>query len=355
MAKSRKPHVSECLATNEIMGLNSTCSNEHGDRIARLALLKQRAKKQEDYLFSLLSPRTDESEEIGKIAYRLKDCSSWLLFRDYYTIEQKKLHKKNSCKIPLLCPSCSALRASKMIQRVSRSVELALAQNRKLKPVLITLTVKNGEDLAERFNHLMTAFRKLQSRYRDYFKKGRGFNEFCKIDGAFYSTEYTYNKKTGEWHPHIHIFALLNDWIDQTALSELWFDVTGDSFIVDVRRVRKTKEHGFGKAVAEVCKYALKFSDLSVEKTWNAYKILKGKRLAGSLGSLWGIKEPEDLTDDFAETNDLPFFELFYRFVYDKKSFYNLTDIKHYYPNDCDYERRSEKEQGDRPIRPERI
>ena len=108
-------------------------------------------------------------------------------------------------------------------------------------------------------------------RYRDYRKKGRGFNQFCKIDGGFYTTEYTYNEKTKEWHPHIHIFALLNEWIDQEELAETWHDITLDSYIVDIRRVKKTKEHGYSKAVAEVCKYALKFSDLSLENTWGAF------------------------------------------------------------------------------------
>ena len=68
-------------------------------------------------------------------------------------------------------------------------------QNRKLKPVLITFTVKNGSDLAERSNHLMKSFRTLLDRRRDYLKKGRGFNEFCKINGAMYSYENTYNEK----------------------------------------------------------------------------------------------------------------------------------------------------------------
>ena len=40
------------------------------------------------------------------------------------------------------------------------------------KPVLITLTVKNGSDLAERSEHLMKSFRTLLERRRDYEKKG---------------------------------------------------------------------------------------------------------------------------------------------------------------------------------------
>ena len=52
-------------------------------------------------------------------------------------------------------------------------------------------------------------------------------------------------------------------------------EITLDSYVVDIRRVKKTKEHGYAKAVAEVCKYALKFSDLSLENTWEAFLTLK--------------------------------------------------------------------------------
>ena len=188
------------------------------------------------------------------------------------------------------------------------------------------------EDLEERYNHLTSSFRTLLSRYRDYKKKGWGFNQFCKIDGAFYTTEYTYNDKTKQWHPHIHIFALLNEWIDQEELAETWHDITLDSYIVDIRRVKKTKEHGYSKAVAEVCKYALKFGDLSVENTWDAFLTLKGKRLTGSFGSMHGVKIPEKATDDMP-LEELPYIEMFYRFVFGTKSYYDLEITKDVKPN----------------------
>ena len=72
-------------------------------------------------------------------------------------------------------------------------------------------------------------------------KKGRGFNEFCKVQGAMYSYENTFNEKTDEWHPHIHMFALVDQWIDQQEFSEYWHSLTGDSMVVDVRRARKRK------------------------------------------------------------------------------------------------------------------
>ena len=89
-------------------------------------------------------------------------------------------------------PFCAALRASKAMQKYLERIDQVLQENRKLKPVLITLTVKNGSDLAERSEHLMKSFRTLLERRRDYEKKkGRGFNEFCKVQGAMYSYENT--------------------------------------------------------------------------------------------------------------------------------------------------------------------
>ena len=41
----------------------------------------------------------------------------------------------------------------------------------------------------------MKSFRTLLERRRDYEKKGRGFNEFCKVQGAMYSYENTFNEK----------------------------------------------------------------------------------------------------------------------------------------------------------------
>ena len=143
-----------------------------------------------------------------------------------------------------------------------------------------------------------------------------------------YSYENTFNEKTGEWHPHIHMFALVDQWIDQQEFSEYWHSITGDSMVVDVRRAKKEKGHGYSKAAAEVCKYALKFGDLSVEKTWEAFKVLKGKRLTGSFGLLWGVKIPDTMTDDMPE-GDLPYLEMLYKFAYGKKSYYDLQATRH--------------------------
>ena len=69
----------------------------------------------------------------------------------------------------------------------------------------------------------------------------------------------------------------------------------------------------------------MKFGDLSVEKTWEAFKVLKGKRLTGSFGLLWGVKIPETMTDDMPDDETLPYMEMLYKFVYGKKSHYDLA------------------------------
>jgi plasmid rolling circle replication initiator protein Rep len=330
---NKKAHISNTLAGGEIQALQSANADQHSDRITRFATLKHRAKNQENYLFTLAKfkenyekdVKNEESINALKSAQKLNECGNYLLFKNFYTIGEVKLSKLRTCGQHLLCPFCAAIRASRAIQKYVERIDQVLQENRKLKPVLITLTVKNGSDLAERSEHLMKSFRKLLDRRRDYEKKGRGFNEFCKVQGAMYSYENTFNEKTGEWHPHIHMFALVDQWIDQQEFSEYWHSLTGDSMVVDVRRARKEKGHGYSKAAAEVCKYALKFGDLSVEKTWEAFKVLKGKRLTGSFGLLWGVKIPDTMTDDMPDDETLPYMEMLYKFVYGKKSHYDLA------------------------------
>lgn len=356
---NKKPLLSSTLVGGDNKGLQSANADQHRDRITRFGILKHRSKQQENFLWTLAKfkenyPNDLPSEETTKAlksAQKLQGCGNFLLFKNYYTIDQTKLAKFHVCNQHLLCPFCAGIRASKAIQKYSERVDEVLKQKRKLKVALLTLTVKNGHDLQERSSHLITSLRTLIKRRQDYKKKGRGFNEFCKIDGAMYSYENTYNDQTGEWHPHVHMLVLLNDWIDQEQLSETWHEITGDSFVVDVRRVKKSKEFGYAKAAAEVCKYALKFGDLTVEKTWEAFKILKGKRLSGAFGSLYGVKIPENLADEMPDDQDLPYLEMLYKFVFGKHSYYDLVMTRHVEPyskdNDDEELRRGEGGRSD--------
>ena len=83
----------------------------------------------------------------------------------------------------------------------------------------------------------------------------------------------------------------------------------------------------------------MKFGDLSVEKTWEAFKVLKGKRLTGSFGLLWGVKIPDTMTDDMP-LEDLPYLEMLYKFAYSKKSYYDLLITRHVKPHSKGQRRR---------------
>ena len=193
----------------------------------------------------------------------------------------------------------------------------------------MTLTVKNGDDLKERFNHLKNSFQTLQTARRKWLKRGNGHNELCKAHGIVFAYEIT-NKGKG-WHPHLHMILLVDDWIDIDKLSNEWLAITGDSHVVDVRRVKPTKTNNdeisvksekkedYSDGFMEVFKYAMKFSELTHYQIWEAHETLSptGRltRLQGSIGLFRGVKVPENMTDDDVIPDDAPFMLILYKFL----------------------------------------
>ena len=245
----KKPLLSGALTGDDNKGFASANADEHNDRITRFATLKHRAKNQENYLFTLAQfkdnyekdVKNEESIKALKSAQKLNECGNYLLFKNFYTIGEVKLSKLRTCGQHLLCPFCAAIRASRAIQKYVERINQVLQENRKLKPVLITLTVKNGSDLAERSEHLMKSFRTLLERRRDY-KKGLGvitssvrFKVLCTLTRI-----HTMKKQVNG----IRIFTCL-PWLISGLISrnfsEYWHSLTGDSMVVDVRRARKRK------------------------------------------------------------------------------------------------------------------
>jgi hypothetical protein len=246
------------------------------------------------------------SATLFKLATDISYCANYLIFHNYYTIEEIRLAGMISCKKHLLCPLCARIRALKSAQSYLEKYTELRKNLPNLKPVFITLTIKNGDDLTERLSHLKKAFDLVKFRRKNARQQGYGSTQLSKIHGAVFSYEVT-NKGNG-WHPHIHMIALVEDWIDQEALAMEWLDITSDSFIVDVRKITGNPTESF----LEVFKYALKFSDMSLDLNFQAYECLRGKRLQGAFGSFWGVKVPEQMIDDLPA--DLPYKEILYRF-----------------------------------------
>lgn len=241
-----------------------------------------------------------------KEAEKLASCANYLLFRHYYTVDKVRLHAASFCKKHLLCPMCAIRRGAKMLKAYLDRYQAVIAEHPHLRPYLVTVTVKNGPDLAERLRHLRSALKRMTQARRDYLKRGGFCPQFVKSQGGFHSIEAT-NEGKG-WHPHGHMIWLCSSEPDQKALSAEWLGWTGDSFIVDVRPLHDPVE-GF----LEVCKYALKFSDLSEADNWHAYKVMSGQRLIDSHGLMRGVEIPESLLDE--PLDGLPYVDLLYRYL----------------------------------------
>lgn len=236
---------------------------------------------------------------------KLRSCGEYLLFRHYFTVDQVRLHAGSFCNKHLLCPLCAIRRGSKALKAYLDRWQVIQTEKPALKPFLVTLTVKDGPDLAERFKHLFDSQHELWKRKQ----RGRG-SVLDGVEGAVWSYEVKRGKKSGDWHPHLHMIALAENPPDAFRLSQEWHEITGDSFIVDVRPITGDPVEGF----MEVFKYAVKFSDQPLADTWHAFQVLKGKRLLGSAGCFRGVEVPDTLLDE-NDLDGLPFVELFFRYL----------------------------------------
>lgn len=268
-------------------------------KIVRYGKAKKGALDVVDYMATL--------PEHQAMAHKVRTCGDYLVFRHYFTVDKVRLHGASLCRKHLLCPLCAIRRGAKSLKAYSDKFEIIKAQNPALLPFLITLTVKDGDDLKERFKHLQDSQRELWKRKQ----RGRG-SVLDGVVGAVWSYEFKRGENSHKWHPHLHMIALAESAPDKFQLSQEWHNITGDSFIVDVRPISQIDPiSGF----MEVFKYAVKFSQQDPADTVHAWLALAGKRLLGSSGCFQGVEVPESLLDDPEGFDDLPFRTLFYRYL----------------------------------------
>jgi hypothetical protein len=253
-------------------------------------------------------------------AWKLQNCAAWLAFRHYYTTnEPMKLSAGMFCSQHLLCPVCARLRAGRTAKKYLERVEIVHQEHTKARLSMVTLTVKDGPNLRERYTHLMKAFGVLLDKARKARSGGRNVTEWNKVIGGVASVEVKKGKGSGLWHPHIHALISHDQWIDLKALKSEWEEMTKDSHQVDIKNLEASKSGRYDREslqlqrdFVEVFKYANKFSEMSIEDNWSAFGVLSGKRLLRPWGAYWGVEVPEELTDDLLE--DLPFIERFFTY-----------------------------------------
>ncbi|HCL3956075.1 TPA: protein rep, partial [Pseudomonas aeruginosa] len=299
--KKKTPVGASILADRAHTGADE--AENFGDRIARYSQAHSRTLEMLEHLQGV------PGVEATKTAASLATCGNYLHFREYFTVGKVRLHNATFCKQHLVCPLCAIRRGAKALGAYLARWQVIQEEHPELRPYLVTLTVKNGDDLEERQRHLTTSLKRLRDRRRNFNAGSRGhpWTELCKALGGVYTLELT-NKGKG-WHPHCHMIALCASQIDQQALSKEWHGITGDSMVVDVRPILGDPSEGF----MEVFKYAVKFSDLELAQNWEAAQVLKGKRLLNSFGLFRGVEVPESLLDE--PLDSLPYWDRFYRFL----------------------------------------
>lgn len=252
-----------------------------------------------------------------RLSHRLLRCANHLNWRWYPEQDQRVLYAAKFCQLHLLCPNCAHRRASRQAARVHEKLVHLADQHDYW---FVTLTVANGPDLVERFEHLVRSFKALRQHSRDYLRgKGR-YVELARAQGLVWAFEFTHSEAKG-WHPHIHMIAALPKGSapirygvhpltgEISQLRQDWHAVTGDSIITHAEPLDMANPH---KSVCELVKYSLKFADLSIPDQVDAYFALKGRKLIECSGALRGVELPEedDLLDDVLKGE---YFDYLYR------------------------------------------
>jgi hypothetical protein len=270
-----------------------------------------------------------DSEEVEQLRHRadqLERCGAYLEFRHYFTEDVVRLHAAKFCQQDKLCPFCAIRRGAKLLRKYTERVVWLLSVRPELVPVLVTLTVRNGADLVERYRHLVKSHAALMRAGKDRRSSSRrSWSEASHAAGSVASVEVKRGEGTrgGLWHPHVHAVWLCDgDRLPSAdSLSHEWHSITGDSHQVDVRPFHFVRDDlpatadNVAADFAEVFKYALKFSTMDLADNWHAFEQLRGRHMIFPRGILYGLELPADLADDELDLDDLPFVRLLFRYA----------------------------------------
>lgn len=106
--------------------------------------------------------------------------------------------------------------------------------------------------------------------------------------GGVYFLEITRNAKTKRWHPHLHV-VWDGAYIPQPVVRQFWQEITGDSYIVDLRLL-----HDANSALGYIAKYVGKPLPKSVyadqEAVVEYLEAIKGRRVFGTFGRWKGFR-----------------------------------------------------------------
>lgn len=181
-----------------------------------------------------------------------------------------------------LCPTCGRNRSEALRREILPLIrEMDAAR-------MLTLTLAGSDDpLAVQIKRLLDCWKRLRRR-----KIAAQY-----IRGGLYVVEITWNARTEQWHPHLHVVCDGQYW-PQNRIADLWEEITGDSRIVDIRAVH-SREH----VARYVSKYVSKChtpKGVSPARLVEWCESVHGLRMVQTFGHLHGCKVAQPPTQDRA-------------------------------------------------------
>lgn len=206
---------------------------------------------------------------------RVRNCCNMLRFAKVW--EQTKLVEANFCKYDKFCLACATRRAIKKIQHFTQWIYEHWLETKNWYHITLTIRHSKEDTLEELLDKLMKCKKTLTQRVRNSKRTNQNKQSFfSQFDGSVSSIEVTYSQKSWR-HPHIHILACSDNDILIEYSPRLWtesngqlqkerYSITKDSYSVAMRKVDISKGYFDRQGIAEVFKYAVKFTTLSIPK-----------------------------------------------------------------------------------------
>lgn len=259
------------------------------DLFNRLSKLDKLNSKDKDLSYFLM--------HLKNIRSRVANCCQDITFKINHSTGQFKIDNARFCMNYTLCPICAMKRSGQMYKPYFDRYKILKQKYPDAYTSLVTLTVKNGLDLQERFNHFKTCARKLHDHGRRARNEERGYkSEFKKVIASFCNIEVT--KELTDWHVHGHFIVLHDRTFDYDSLRTEWKKITGDSHVLNVRQINELDDAM--KEFKTVFGYVTKSSEsesLTPDQTIELYAVTRGQHFCDPYGEFRGIKLPKTLID----------------------------------------------------------
>jgi hypothetical protein len=225
-----------------------------------------------------------------------------------------------------MCHQCAHLRSRRLGARVRERVEQLRGKGIR-RFAFMTLTYRDTESLDGAVDRCWRDFRKLRER-----------RLWEAVRGAVATIEIKRGKGSGLWHPHLHVLIARPSckclkgrnpsdggpiclhgrvWcphaLNQCCLSAAWREITGESYVVDIRAVQADVDADMAGAVREVVKYCTKLTEVDATEKEDGtsdvllmHRAIRRRRLLTTTGDFRGLREAESAEELLEDPESRP-------------------------------------------------